>query len=89
MRNSAMIGRRFVVGHSLVALMSLALALMAVPTFALAATPEVSSGSSSDGAKVYGWGFCWPQAMAIVGDNVWVANRFGDSVTEFNAITVL
>ena len=36
---------------------------------------------------MFGWGFAWPQALAVVGSHLWVANRYGDSVTELNTVT--
>ncbi len=65
-------------------------------SIAWAATASASSGRQSTlaprgsaytGIHVFGWGFDSPDAMAVSGSDLFVANRYGNSVTELDAST--
>jgi len=45
------------------------------------------AGSALPGVHVLGWGFSEPNAIAVAGDDLFVANLNGKSVTELNAST--
>ena len=55
---------------------------------ALAGPPAAqAAGSALPGVHVLGWGFSTPDAMAVAGGDLFVANYNGGSVTEVNAST--
>ncbi len=86
MRNSVVTSQRAVGCHLLMVPVVAFLMVVSVPDpVAIAATPGTTTSSYSVSPKVFGWGFCWPQALAVFGTHLFVANKFGDSVTELNA----
>jgi hypothetical protein len=50
-------------------------------------TAPVAALDSLSGPRIFGWGFNVPDAVSSDGTHVWVANYFGNSVTELNAAT--
>ncbi len=90
--NSRLFGRAVAV--SALFLSGMTLATLAVTSAVGATGSNVSQVSLSatavrplSGVKVFGWGFDDPVAVASDGNHVWVANHYGNSVTELSAST--
>ena len=62
------------------------LLLVSVTVF-MSALSAPSGATTPSGVHVYGWGFKGPEALAVSGSDLFVANYYGNSVTELNAST--